>query len=455
MAALAPWYDSASGLWGSAWASANLLETTVDYARETGDPSYLAQIESTFAAGEGAGFLSDDYEEEGAWALAWARAFELTHQDKHLEMAKTIFRDLTNGWSDVCGGGVHWHKTGDKKRALANELFLAVAARLHLLSPGDAGAGSYLDWAQREWQWFQAHDLVNADLQVVDAVDPKDCRASGPIDVAAQGVVLGALVDLAASTDDPVPLNRANALAEANMMACADEDGVLSDPSSCKAGNCLQSKGVFMRNLARLYRARPLAEFQAFALRQSDALWDHRNGDDQFGAVWNHTLDRADAARQGSALDALVASVSVANLNLALGALTTGSRPCSAQEDASNATDGSSRWDSKWCSGGSGGQTLAVDLERPRSIVGFRLRHAGAGGEPSAWNTSDFDIETSSDGKRWRSAVSVTGNTADITTHPIVRVNARYARVRVVRAQTDPNFVAARIYEFEIFGPGL
>ncbi len=83
------------------------------------------------------------------------------------------------------------------------------------------------------------------------------------------------------------------------------------------------------------------------------------------------------------------------------------------------------------------------------------MRHAGAGGENGAWNTRDFEIATSSDGQTWTNAVTVTGNTADVTTHPIQSTTARYARLHVTTAQTAPDTVATRIYELEILGVGL
>jgi hypothetical protein len=72
-----------------------------------------------------------------------------------------------------------------------------------------------------------------------------------------------------------------------------------------------------------------------------------------------------------------------------------------------------------------------------------------------AWNTRDFSIETSSDNTVWTEVVAVTGNTADVTDHPIPSVEARYARLQISNAQTAPESAAARIYEFEILGPGL
>jgi hypothetical protein len=165
-------------------------------------------------------------------------------------------------------------------------------------------------------------------------------------------------------------------------------------------------------------------------------------------------FDKATASRQSSALDALIAAVSASNLNLALGAAASGSAGCSPTEGPNRAFDGASGWGSKWCSGGAGGQSLSADLGVGLEIVGFRVRHAGAGGEDPGWNTRDFEIETSADGVAWTQVVSVTGNTKNVTLHPIPAVTARYARLHVTQAQSNPQFPAARIYEFEVWGSG-
>jgi hypothetical protein len=175
--------------------------------------------------------------------------------------------------------------------------------------------------------------------------------------------------------------------------------------------------------------------------RQSDQLWErNKNAQQQFGYPWHWAFDQASASRQSSALDALVAAVASSNLNLGLGATATGSAPCTPESTAQNAFDGASRWGSKWCSGGAGGQSLTADLGAERMIVGFRLRHAAAGGENPAWNTRDFEIETSVDGASWLPAVSVTNNTFGVTTHPIPALNARYARLHVTKAQPTHSF---------------
>ncbi len=464
MVPLATWYDADTGLWDVTdwWTSANQLETVIDYSRETGDTAYFSEIDNTFVKNDANDFDQFGYyDDDGWWAITWVKAYDLTHQQKYLDMAKTIFTRMSGAWDSKCGGGIYWAGTKaganafKNKNAIPNELFLQLAARLHLRTPADSGPGSYLDWAQREWAWFKGTGMLTSKNQVVDGLtDLTTCAASGPIFSYNQGVLVGGLVDLAASTGDTTLLDASSAIAHATMTLMADANGIL-DEAPCGGDICVQFKGVFMRNLAYLYRASPLPAYQTYMRHQSDNLWNTsvKNAQNEFGYEWQSPFDTATAARQSSALDALIAAVRSSNLNLALGATAsaTGSA-CSAAESPSMAIDGSSGWDSKWCAGGAGGQTLTVDLGSPRYIVGFRLRHAGAGGENSAWDTRDFEIQTSVDAQTWSTAVTVTGNTADITTHPIPAVTARYARVHVTTAQTATDFASARIYEFEIDG---
>jgi predicted alpha-1,6-mannanase (GH76 family) len=465
MVPLAAFYNNDSGLWGDNdwWTSANQLETVIDYSRETGDPTYFAELDNTFSKNSAASFDKwGYYDDDGWWAISWIKAYDLTHQQKYLDMAKTIFQRMSGGWDAKCGGGIYWAsaKAGNdglkNKNAIPNSLFLQVAAKLHQRTPGDAGAGSYLDWAEREWSWFKATGMLTDKHQVVDGLtNLTDCKPSGPIFTYNQGVLLGGLVDLAAAKQDESLLDEASAIAKATMTLMADANGILKE-APCGGDICVQFKGVFMRNLALLYRARPSPELQLYMRKQSDQLWqNNRNDQDQFGYEWHLPFDKATAGRQSSALDALLSAIASSSMNLALGASASGSTPCTPGSAPALALDGSSRLDSKWCSGGAGEQSLTVDLGVSRGIVGFRLRHAGAGGENPAWNTKDFELSVSNDAQAWFPAVAVQGNTADITTHPISPVNARYVKLHVTTAQTDPANLAARLYELEILGQGL
>ncbi|HVU52516.1 MAG TPA: glycoside hydrolase family 76 protein, partial [Polyangia bacterium] len=467
MAPLQAWYDATTGLWDTTdwWTSANQLETVIDYSRETGDPTYLDDVDTTFVKNQASNFdRFGFYDDDGWWAIAWIKAYDLSHQQKYLDMAKTIFTRMSGGWDDKCGGGIYWAsaKAGSdglkNKNAIPNSLFLQVAAKLHRRTPGDAGPGSYLDWAQREWTWFKGTGMIGSNGLVVDGLDAlTTCKPAGPTFTYNQGVLVGGLVDLAAGAGDATLLDQAAAIARATETLMVDANGTLKE-APCGGDVCTQFKGVFMRNLAALYRARPTAADQAFMRHQSDQVWGgpDKNAQDQFGYEWHLPFDKATASRQSSALDALVAAVMSSNLNLSLvGATATASAACAAAEGAANALDGSSRWNSKWCAGGAGDQTLTVDLGAARKIVGFRLRHAGAGGESAGWNTRDFELDTSGDGQSWARAVTVVGNTASVTTHPIAPLTQRYVRLHVTTAGTAVDAPAARIYELETFGTGL
>ncbi len=467
MPILYAWYDVPSGLFngddaaGEWWTGANMVEVTVDLMRETGDSSYLDVVTRSFEQAAKSypyaddEFLNEFYDDEGWWALAWIKAYDLLGDVKYLEQAKRIFADMTGGWkTEKCGGGLLWNKTKPYKSAISNELFLTVAARLHLRTPGDM---TYLDWAKREWAWFSTSGMIQESGQVVDGVDGDTCRVTGPAYTYNQGVIVGGLVELWRATGDETALAAAEKIADAALEHMVNDTGVfiekLCDPM-CGEGDGVQFKGVFARNLAVLYEVKPKDAYRSFFIQQSDALWDYaRSTGNELGKYWQGPFDRAEAKRQSSGLDALVGAVRVANMNLALRGKASGSAPCSPSESAERAIDGSSGPGSKWCSGNDA--SLQVDLGGARDVVGFRVRHAGAGGENPAWNTRDFELEVSADGEAWTPGVSVTGNTSDVTTHLIPAVTARFVRLHVTTPQTAPDFVAARIYELEVFGSGL
>ena len=91
-----------------------------------------------------------------------------------------------------CGGGIWWKKPKQYKNAIANELFLAVAAKLASLTPDAQKRATYLDWAQREWKWFAASGMINADNLVNDGLDASCKNNKRTTWTYNQGVILGA-----------------------------------------------------------------------------------------------------------------------------------------------------------------------------------------------------------------------------------------------------------------------
>jgi predicted alpha-1,6-mannanase (GH76 family) len=314
MVALQGFYQPDTGLWETAkwWNSANVLETTIDYSLLTNDATYRSTIANTFEKLKSTQFMSPwFYDDEGWWALAWIKAYDLTGEPRYLDMAKTLFEDMRQGWDTECNGGVWWLKNRTYKNAITNELFLTIAARLHLRTPNDQGPGSYLDWAKREWIWFQQHQLVNADNLVNDGLNETCQNNQQTTWTYNQGVILGGLVDLYNSTGEPALLIQAEKIADAAIVALAP-NGVLREP--CEPSDCgvdgLQFKGIFIRNLFYLHQATGKPTYKAFILNNAASiLAGNRNSISQFGLVWRGPFDQADAVRQSSALDAVNAAI--------------------------------------------------------------------------------------------------------------------------------------------------
>jgi predicted alpha-1,6-mannanase (GH76 family) len=291
--------------------------TVIDYTRELNDQKYFADIDNTFQKNKASNFNRYNfYDDDGWWALVWVDAYELTKQQPYLDMAKTIFKRMSGGWDTRCGGGIYWNTNKDTKNAITNLLFMQVATKLHLVTPGDMGAGSYVEWAQRTWTWFKGTGMIGADNLVVDKLDGlSSCKATGLTFSYSQGVVVGALVELAAGTGDATLLDEAGAIVHAVMSAPRLEtNGIMTEPCGTDRQDCRQFKGIFFRNLLELYRVRPAQDLQAYMRKQSDSIWNvARNAQNQFGYQWQLPFDGAEARRQSSALDALIAAYAASN----------------------------------------------------------------------------------------------------------------------------------------------
>lgn len=136
----------------------------MDYIDYTGDETYLWTISNTFEKNEKNNFLNNYYDDEGWWALSWLRAYILTNDTKYLNMSKIIFDDIKNGWDNHCGGGVWWNKFKKYKNAIPNELFLSLSSGLYLAT-NDA---NYLNWALKEWEWFNSSGMINNNFLIND-----------------------------------------------------------------------------------------------------------------------------------------------------------------------------------------------------------------------------------------------------------------------------------------------
>jgi predicted alpha-1,6-mannanase (GH76 family) len=343
------------------WDSANALTALIDYMAVTGDHSYLPVLENTFARApltrrpvyraalalsrpyyrrdhRYAGFLNAFYDDEGWWALAWLAAFDLTGERRYLEAAGAIFTDLAGGWDDYWDGGIYWGKhdgqpdrlgltarprgwRGGYKNAIANELFIAVAAGLTLRSGGD-----HLQWASQGWDWFRPRMINEAGL-VRDSPNlgglPGNSERVWSYN---QGVILGGLCDLARLTGEASYTEEARQIADAFLASRCGHDsgvinGILHECDDCgpdggpaprlPSVDSTLFKGIFVRNLARLYENTRQPSYRAFIQANVDSALAHADPRCRFGSNWAARPDTVDFVRQTAGLDLINAELRV------------------------------------------------------------------------------------------------------------------------------------------------
>jgi len=310
---LQSWYDWSRGLWRTTnwWNAANATTVLVNYSTLSGSTEYLPAVENTFVINAPRGFLNYYYDDEGWWALAWIDAYDWTQNIGYLNMASSIFEDMTGGWDDVCAGGIWWSRARTYKNAIANELFLSVAAHLANRVTDPDQQAHYLSWAEREWQWFSQSGMINSDNLINDGLNSSCQNNHGTTWSYNQGVILSGLVELYQQNPDFSLLEAAQDIAAAAINSLSDVNGVLHDRCERKCGaDGVQFKGIFLRNLMALNDAFPDQLYVQFARANADSIWNQDQGPDhQFGQVWSGPFqsDYSEAATQTSALDAIVA----------------------------------------------------------------------------------------------------------------------------------------------------
>jgi predicted alpha-1,6-mannanase (GH76 family) len=306
------WYVWERGLWNTTgwWNAANALTAVINYSISSGSSSYDLVVANTHARNVSGGFLNNYYDDEGWWALAWIDAYDWTGDTNYLNTASAIFDDMTTGWDDVCGGGIWWSKSRGYKNAIANELFLSVAAHLaNRESDPDRQAQDFA-WAEAEWQWFSQSGMINSRNLINDGLNGACQNNQQTTWTYNQGVILGGLAELSQQDQDPSLPATAQAIAQAAIDGLTDANGVLHDrcEPNC-GGDGSQFKGIFLRNLMTLNGSFPDARYAAFAQTNAQSIWNEAQGSDhQFGLVWSGPFDVGNASRQSSALDALIAA---------------------------------------------------------------------------------------------------------------------------------------------------
>lgn len=88
------------------------------------------------------GFINNYYDDEGWWALAWVKAYDVTGNTQYLDMAESIFADMQGGVNGTCGGGIWWSKDRKYKNAskqITRPSLVLKVSTMHITFPNSYG----------------------------------------------------------------------------------------------------------------------------------------------------------------------------------------------------------------------------------------------------------------------------------------------------------------------------
>lgn len=171
------------------WQAGAMWGGLVDYWALTNDSSYNPTITQALQAQVGpdnnymppAYFSSLGNDDQAFWALAVLSAVESDYpspsadQPQWLALAEAVFNTQWPRWmTDTCGGGLKWQVFESNagyyyKNTVSNGAFFQISARLARYT----GNQTYVEWAERAWNWMEAIGLFDADYNVFDGTDEK------------------------------------------------------------------------------------------------------------------------------------------------------------------------------------------------------------------------------------------------------------------------------------------
>ncbi|KAH7322502.1 glycoside hydrolase [Stachybotrys elegans] len=168
------------------WLAGAMFGTMVDYRQLTGDRSYDDPVRQALMHQMGE---TNDYnhqnvtsqmgnDDQGFWAMSAMLAAETLFPDppedhtQYVPAVQAVFNEYVMRWEDegdLCDGGLRWqvYSTGegwDYKNTISNGCFFNVAARLGRYTAND----TYLEWAERVWDWVEGRDLINENYEIRD-----------------------------------------------------------------------------------------------------------------------------------------------------------------------------------------------------------------------------------------------------------------------------------------------
>jgi predicted alpha-1,6-mannanase (GH76 family) len=271
------------------WFAAQLWDTVMDQYDRTHSAEARRQIDDLYDGfiKEYPDWTTNKYNDDIMWwAIACARAYELTNDERYLQKSKESFDFVYDNFLDEkFGGGLYWINERTSKNSCINSPAVIAAARLSVLLKDPA----YLDKAKSLYAW-QKQTLTDGTGKVFDSVGfdrrSRSVRTRNFSLTYNQGTFIGAAVLLYRQTGDKTYLDDALKAADwtkANL--CVGDARILQSEGQGDGG---AFKGIFARYMKRLVDDCGRSEYLPWMQANAAAAWrNRRSADDLMGHDWS------------------------------------------------------------------------------------------------------------------------------------------------------------------------
>ncbi|KAF1991372.1 glycoside hydrolase family 76 protein [Aulographum hederae CBS 113979] len=169
------------------WEAGAMFGALVDYWYYTGDDTFNANTTAGLLAqvGPNRDYMppnqtkTEGNDDQGFWGMAAMSAAEVNFpnppgdEPQWLALAQAVFNTQAPRWDDTtCAGGLRWqifafNNGYTYKNTISNGCFFNLAARLGRYT----GNQTYVDWANRMWDWVGSVGLMNNEYHFFDGTD--------------------------------------------------------------------------------------------------------------------------------------------------------------------------------------------------------------------------------------------------------------------------------------------
>ncbi|MEV4569970.1 glycoside hydrolase family 76 protein [Nonomuraea sp. NPDC049419] len=291
-----------NGLYTDFWWEAQLWELVMDAYERTRSAEYRRMIDDVYA-----GFVAaypeweNDFNDDlGWWALAGARAYEITRDARYLNRSRELFDRIWAFHDSTYGGGIWWRRSvRDQKNVATNAPAALTATKLYAAT----GEASYLERARGLFAWIKANLQENG--HVYDHLE-----GSGTLVKWDFSYNFGTYISAAAA------LHKATGAASYLADARAAADWVTTYLTN---GGTVMQEGVndgggfkarLIRGLNTLVKEHGQRRYLPFLQRNATQAWQHRRRPDNLvGPDWS-------APAPSTYLQSLTAAAAVSTLQI-------------------------------------------------------------------------------------------------------------------------------------------